>query len=546
LATKQQKLSTESRLFAQKVARSIIEVQPNVNNLIDIVILMECLGYRKETLMKNGFKDYQDLANYLHDFIDVYELRDKSKELFVKSFSMQIPSIQKRIVEGIGMIFPWLGSLALLLITGISLWMAWGLPIAITTAFVIGVFLGLAISEGVLQIFNRLFSFYHEQNNLGEIKRSLKRSYWLVGVVVLVTTAVLFGIGYFEEIPPNLVVITMISMVTVSLHRASYMIIYALKKLGQLIIAYSAAFASLLSVYYLGQSLIPYGVTRYFVGLVIAFAVLSIFSIYQHSKLTKGTTIIDDGEKPHFYTPLSQTDKTVQSRFSVQIWETLPYLLFGTFYFATMFTDRVLSWIYNPMVIRYGFGLPMAFNSVYHTGADLALFVLLPTSIIQYVMIGPIFMQVNNISIKIKVSQMNNINMFIKDRYRKLLLTTILTSVVTAGILNLAVPALVLHPGFSQISLHVLQIASVANVFLSLFTTNSLFMMWINKIKPLAIISIISASIVATGGVLLAPSGFQNLVLAYLAASVFLAITSTIYTNKVMKNSASIMFAKFF
>ena len=544
LATKQQKISRESRMFAQKVARSIIEVQPNVNNVIDIVILMECLGYRKETLMKYGFEDYHALANYLYDFIDLYEMRDDSKEIFVKSFSMEIPSVRKRIVEGIGIIFPWLGSLALLFITGISLWMAWGLPIPITTAFVIGVFLGLVATEGTLQIFNRLFSFYHAQNNIGEVKCLLKRSYCLIAAILLVTTSLLFGIGYVEKIPLNLVAITAISTVTISLHRASYMIIYALKKLGHLIIAYSAAFASLLSVYYFGQSLIPYGVTRYFVGLVTAFAVLSIFSIYQHYKLTNNTIVVT-GEKPHFYNPLSQTDKTVKSRFSVQLWETIPYLLFGTFYFATMFTDRILSWIYNPMVAREGFGLPMAFNSVYHAGADLALVVLLPTSIIQYVMMGPIFMHINNMSIKIKVSQIDSIKKFIEDTYRKLMLATILTSVVTAVILNVIFPAMMQHTSFSQISLHVLQIASIANVFLSLFTANSLYMMLINKVKQLAIISIISATMVAIGGAFLAQSGFQNLVFAYLTASVFLGIISTIYTNKMMKNATSIMFSKF-
>ncbi len=531
-------------MFAQKVARSIIEVQPNVNNVIDIVILMECLGYRKETLMKYGFEDYHALANYLYDFIDLYEMRDKSKDLFVKSFSIEIPSIQKRAVEGIGTIFPWLGSLALLFTTGISLWMAWGLPIPITTAFVIGVFLGLVVTEGTLQIFNRLFSFYHAQNNIGEVKRLLKRSYCMVAAILLITISLLFGIGYVERIPSNLVAIATISTITVSLHRASYMIIYALKKLGHLIIAYSAAFASLLSVYYFSQSAIPDGVTRYFIGLVIAFAVLSIFSIYQHYKLTKGTIIVI-GEKPHFYNPLNQTDKTVKSRFSVQIWETIPYLLFGTFYFATMFTDRILSWIYNPMVTRDSFGLPMVFNSVYHAGADLALVVLLPTSIIQYVMMGPIFMHVNNMSLKIKVSQIDRINKFIQDTYRKLLLTTILSSVVTAGILNFVAPVMMQHAGFSQISLHILQIASIANVFLSLFTANSLFMMLINKVKPLVIISIISASMVTAGGVFLIHYGFQNLVFAYLAASIFLGITSTIYTNKVMKNVTSTMFAKF-
>ncbi len=531
-------------MFAQKVARSIIEVQPNVNNTADIVVLLECLGYRKETLMQYGFADFHALANNIYDFLDMYETRGKSKEMFIESFTMKIPSMQKRIAEGIGMIFPWLGSLALLFITGVSLWMAWGLPIQITTAFVSGVFLGLVITEGTLQVFNRLFLFYNAQTNLGEIKRLQKRSYGLVGAVLTVTVFGLFMIGYVMQIPANLVAIMTISTVTVSLHRASYMIIYALKKLGQLITAYSAAFASLLSVYYFANSIIYDNVTRYFVGLVTAFAILSIFSIIQHYKLLKTNSTTVSAEMPHFYNPISKTDKTIKSRFSVQLWEVTAYSLYGTFYLVTMFADRVLSWIYNPVVLRDGFGLPMAFNSVYHAGADMALVVLLPASIIQYVMMEPIHMHMNNVSIKIKVSQVGMINKFLQKTYKKIFLITVLSSIATACVLNLVTPYLISNVGLSQTSIHVLQIASVANVFLSIFTANSLFLMLTNKIKSLAIIVIISASMVVTGGMLLVSSGFENLVLAYLGASIFVSIISTIYAHKVMKNAGSIIFAR--
>ncbi|MDC8451491.1 MAG: hypothetical protein LV477_01125 [Candidatus Nitrosotalea sp.] len=544
LSTELENTSRESRIFAQKVARSIIEVQPNVNNTADIVVLLECLGYRKETLMHYGFADFHALANYIYDSLDMYETRGKSKDLFIESFTMKIPSLKKRLVEGIGMIFPWLGSLALLFITGVSLWMAWGLPIQITTAFVSGVFLGLVITEGTLQVFNRLFLFYNAQTNIGEVKRLQKRSYCLVGAVLSVTVCALFAIGYVENIPVNLVSIVAISTVTISLHRASYMIIYALKKLAHLIVAYSAAFASLLCVYYFGNPIISDNITRYFAGLVVAFVALSIFSIYQHYKLLKANTITISADMPHFYNPISRTDKTIKSRFAVQLWEVTSYSLYGTFYLVTMFADRILSWIYNPLVVREGFGLPMAFNSVYHAGADLALVVLLPASIIQYVMMEPIHMHMNNVSIKIKVSQARVLSKYIQNTYKKLLLVTMFSSIVTAAVLNVAAPYVMAHVEFSPTSMHVLQVASVANVFLSLFTANGLLLMLTNKIKLLAIIVMISASIVITGGMMLASSGFENLVYAYLGATIFAGMISTIYANKVMKNASSIIFAR--
>lgn len=544
LTTKPQNTSRESRIFAQKVARSIIEVQPNVNNTADIVVLLECLGYRKETLMQFGFADFHALANHIYDSLDMYETRGKSKDLFIESFTMKIPSLKKRLVEGIGMIFPWLGSLALLFITGVSLWMAWGLPIQITTAFVSGVFLGLVITEGTLQVFNRLFLFYTAQTNMGEVKRLQKRTYCLVGAVLSAAVCALFAIGYVTGIPTNLVGIMAISTVTVSLHRASYMIIYALKKLGQLIVAYSAAFASLLCVYYFGSPIIPDNVTRYFAGLVTAFVALSIFSVYQHYKLLKVNTVTISADKPHFYNPISRTDKTIKSKFIVQLWEVTMYSLYGTFYLVTMFADRILSWIYNPLVIKEGLGLPFAFNSVYHAGADLALVVLLPASIIQYVMMEPVHMHMNNVSITIKVSQANVLVKYIENMYKKLLLVTIFSSVTTALVLNLAEPYVMSHVTFSHTSIHVLQVASIANVFLSFFTANALLLMLTNKIKFLAVVAMISALIVLVGGILFARYGFENLVFAYLIASVFLGVTSTIYANKVVKKAGSILFSR--
>ena len=153
-------------------------------------------------------------------------------------------------------------------------------------------------------------------------------------------------------------------------------------------------------------------------------------------------------------------------------------------------------------------------------------------------------MHMNNVSIKIKVSQANEIGKYIQNTYRKLFLITMFVSITTAVVLNLAAPYVMSHVEFSITSMHVLQVASVANVFLSLFTANSLFLMFTNKIKLLAIIVMIPSLIVIMGGVLLASSGFENLIFAYLGATIFAGLISTIYANKVVKNASSILFAR--
>ena len=103
---KPKNLSPESKLFAQKVARSITEIHPKVDNVADIVAFLEVLGYNKETINKYGFSDSNDLANYVYDFIDVYEIPNEDSKKFIQTSSIEIPSVRFRLAEGISLVFP--------------------------------------------------------------------------------------------------------------------------------------------------------------------------------------------------------------------------------------------------------------------------------------------------------------------------------------------------------------------------------------------------------------------------------------------------------
>lgn len=542
----ERELTSEARLFAQKVARSIIEIESNVNNIADVVVLLDVLGYNKEQVMKYGFDDLFDLAKYIYDFVDAYEDRGKSKEDYIKTFTIPIDGLSHRIAESIGLLFPWLGSLVLLFLTGVSLWMAWGLPQQISTALVVGVFLGLVISEGLVQIFAKLFTFYHEQTNIGEMKRLLKKQYLLSSIILTCTVGGLYGYSIFSHIPFELVTISSIATVTISLHRISYMIIFALKKLVHLIFAYSAAFATIISIFFMASSLISDTTFRYFVALGSAFAILTVFAVYHNLKTMsiKPSSKVISLDAPHFYKPRALTDKTLRSKFTVQLWESLPNLLFGIFYFVVMFSDRVISWSYNTLKVN-GIVLPMGFNSVYHMGADLALSVLIPASVIQYVMTVPIFKQLNNMSVIYKVPEIDKIYQFIQKIYRKVVTVTILASVIAALAINFVIPQIPAYHGVSQDSMSILHIASIGNVLLSIFSANGMFAMLLNRVKPLAIMTMISAIVVSVGGIVLGKFGLEYIALSYLASAALLAICSTFYVKKIFKNAPSIFFARY-
>jgi hypothetical protein len=544
-------LSTEKRVFVRKAARSIAEIQQNVNDISDVVVLLEVLGYDNDTINKNGFETLYEIAKYVHNIIDYYDQANKNKtDEMLKSFLVPIPSRKQRITEVLGQSSAFLGSLIVLYTTGLSLWMAEKLSADVTIAFVAGVFLGLIFTEGPLQLFYRLFSFYYSQGNIGEVKRVLKRNYVFVGVMLAVILVSLYIIAIFVNIPYELANVTAISTVTLSLHRTSYMIIHALKKIRHLVISYLLAFTALLSVYFLVPETIILDITtRYLVALATAFVILSIFAIYHHYKILtrRSLSTLSAVSVPGFYRVMSVNDRTIRSRFSVQFWDNFQYFIFGILYFIILFGDRILSWIFNPesAIAVNGTLLPIAFNSIYHIGADLALFVMIPTAIIQYIIISPIYLLTNNKSVNINVSEFKKIDQFLQNTYKRLLVASLIASLITAGTLYLIGPNIVSYLGGSETSIGVLHYALIGNVLLSIFTANSMFIIYLNRAKILSIIAIGAVFVLAVGGTVLAQSGFENIAIAYLISCAISATISTGYTAKIMRSSGNILFARY-
>ena len=317
---------------------------------------------------------------------------------------------------------------------------------------------------------------------------------------------------------------------------------YALKKFSSLLASYAGGFISLLSVYYLiPLEIIPDVTTRYFLSLGAAFGVLSSFSVYYHYKILKGIgpSLLSDDDLPSFYNPPAEIKNTIKSRFKVQVWESIPYFVFGTFYFILIFTDRVLSWLFNNFlyIAPNGTILPLVFNSDYHAGADIALLILIPTIIIQHVVMAPIHFTANNKLATLTISETNLLDRFLRSKYIELMIITLVASLIPAVLINVFGNELMILAKGSETSLKIMQYASVANVLLSIFMANSLFITFLNKAKISAIIVFVGAVAIIVGGVILGRQGYENIIFAYLMASIIVATTSTLFVIKAIKNS---------
>ena len=529
-----------------KAARSVSELQPKVNSVADVMVFLEVLGYTREDAVKHGFVDLNEVSREVYEFLDFMEAKDDAHAGSRDSY-LEVPTTATRVAEGLALSFGWLGALILLFVAGVSLWLSLVLPLQIVTVFMAGLFAGLFITEGPLQGFNRFFTFYHGQANLSEAKRVLGRAYLIVGGVLSLTVAVLYALAVVTGFPLGLFEIGAATLVASALFRVVYAIIYSLKKYTHLAVSYSLAFAVLLGVYFGLGSLIPQVTTRYFVGLGTAVTVLTAFGLYDQIEVLSGKSFRTTGETPSFFRLFSINKNTIRSRPSVQLWENLPAYLYGASFFLLIFGDRILSWFFNPTKVAGGVKLPFVFNSVYHAGADAALFVIFPALIIQYVLMAPIFAQVSNATLEHSVDEVGGVQRFLERRYGLLMAASLIASVLVALGLNIVYPALVSGTPYAltPTSLGILRIASVANILLVVFFANSAFIQFMNRMAGVAVIALVGALIVIVGGLMLVPTGFQNLEFAYLGAAATVASLSTVYVLANLDRAASIFFARY-
>ena len=337
-------------LFVERVSRSVAELQSNVNNSADVVVFLEVLGYNNRDARREGFADLFELAQQVYQRVEYYDEDPLDEGAAVREHAVPVPSARKRLVESLSLATPWLGGLALLYAFGVSLWLALGLPLDSVTALMIGVFLGLLVSEGPLQAFTRIFMFYHAQGNMSECSRALKRSYLALALLLGGSVAVLLFSALLLSVPPRLALLAAAGTVSISVHRVGYLPIYALKRTKVIVSSYGIALPLLVAVYLFTPAYFPDPVTRYLVALSAGLAVLSVFAWYYSTKsLVIRASDVVGPDMPSFYRPAFVNVETLRSKFSVQFWEALPQYLFGSFFFLLVFSVRVLSWVANPL-----------------------------------------------------------------------------------------------------------------------------------------------------------------------------------------------------
>ncbi|HKW04668.1 MAG TPA: exopolysaccharide Pel transporter PelG [Nitrososphaerales archaeon] len=531
-----------SNAFLERAARSVAEVQPRTSSIADTLVFLEVLGYTNRMAVANGYQDLLDLAKKVHQFVSFYDIENET----VEATPIPVPSAGRRVAEGLSIAFPWVGSWGILLVFGVSLWLSGIMPLDITTAFIIGVFLGLAVAGDMLGM-GRLFTYYDEQGNVSETRRVLKRYYGYFALTLALTASGLTLVCLLTGVSLYLAAIAVFSEGTLSLQLTSYMIIYSRRKLSLVLTSYTSAFLALISVYLFGSQFVPDPTLRYFYALGSGLIVLLIPAAYAHYTIftSRSTNAASKGIKPSFFYDTAAISVTLPSKSRVQLWEILPFSIYGVLFYGMLFGDRVIAWVFNPVHVVGGVYLPMVFNVTYEIGVDLALLILFPALIVQYIMMAHLHEELYNVIMSRKVSEINKVGQFLRRRYRNLLMSTIGASLLISGLMIYFAPVIIPLLGGSGISTNIFYIAAVSDILMAVFGGNAMFLIFINKIRPLCGIAIVGTLIVMGLGVFFAQFGFENIVFAYLAETIIVALASSILVRRNLGKATSIHFARY-
>lgn len=539
-------LPKRSMDFLERTARSIAEVQPGLDTIPEVVVFLEVLGYTTRDAVQNGFKDLFDVAERIYPLLDHYIDRQETMHNQQENLLLPVPSMVLRLARGIGLVFPWLSSLVVLLFFGVSLWLVFGLPLSITTSLIVGLFFGLLVSEGPVQLFQRVYSFYFDQYNLSEVRRAIRRSAYLTVGLVALADASIYGVTWITHIPFELTVIAMVAASSILLHRVSYVLVYSLKRFGEIVASYAVALATLILVYSYTYNLIPLTLDRYLTSLGVAIVVLSVLPLYYGYRVFTAKTAGSLSQtKANPLNTMKVNKRTIMSNFRIQFWEAFPYYLFGMLFFAMLFGDRVMSWFFNPNHVANGIQLPLVFNSTYHLGADVALLVIFPAAIAQYAIMSPVSEQLNNLVTKTSVGDIGAVDRFLRHRYALTVSISAAVAAVVAFFLFVFSWNIEAIIGGTSTSVFVLQMASVSNIFMVIFMANCLFLIFMNKIKALVGVTAAALLILTQAGFILARWGYQDLAYAYLIAAIVAMVISYQFVVWTLDRPGSLFFSRY-
>lgn len=488
----------------------------------EITALLEIYGLRDiDALEIYGFENLFELAKMLVVFIDDYKYE-------VITFELEAPpSKAKRIVvnyfKGMAFALPMLIQVFFTLVIGYGLWSSLELDVRTATAIAMGTFAALVVTGGPAQAIGRKGLFYikMEEYNLA-YKISLKLvKIFFVQVLIAGIIMVLFNL-FFDYIPYDMISYMMVYYFLLAFLFTTFSIFYMLEQYG--VIALYVLLGVVL-VYVFNTLLFHFGIILSQVLSLIVTNIVVFLDAFRRVRKLKAKSREKEGDS--------------EPRLSLLFYSLNPYMMYGTFYFLFLVTDRLLAWSATPYQPYF-----IWFNVRDEIGLDWALIVLILLIGMSEVIIYEFMYRVNDDIIAHRYDDTDKFNRAYRLFFIKYTIIFIIVSIFVIILVYMSIYLLYKYTHWDFLDVFLIAptpwiflCAAVSYAFLSSALTNILFFFSYSRYK--AVLKGIFVGLIVNifiGLVLSRLLGYEYAVIGLLVGSIVFWGYVTHFGNHFFKN----------
>jgi hypothetical protein len=505
-------------------------VQPE--DRYEIAAILETNGWNDERAAKTfGVVNIFELASLLWDMSKTNIIFTPFQRVERLSLSEVIRMIVTNFLRGALFALPMAISVFSMITLRFSLWSYEDLSVEIATSIAIGTILSFVTVGGFTQAIARRGFFYIIQGYYGMARRVTFHFIFLGTIACLVLSGMVFGMNTLLNLfPTHMLLITILY----------YFIL-------------NSIWLSVTVMYILRKELLFSGLIIVGIGIVfVLFVLLDIDIIVSQLISLLLVSFIGIGLAHYFFKRAeSKAEKGIEPKLpkmSVTIYNTMPYFLYGTFYFLFLFIDRLMAWSVDNTFLPY----LIWFRGDYELGLDFSLLVLIIPMGINEVVLSRLM---NNIQLSQKsylgqdIQKMNK--KYIRE-YFVLVVVIFCVSIASAVALyySLSIFMNTFNPDMGTIIYknpitHYVFIASLAAyVFLAVALMNAVTLFSLSQ--PNKVVQSITPALITNlvvGFVLSRWFGYEHAVIGLLVGSIVFVALSSMQVYSVLRKLDYYMYA---
>lgn len=349
------------------MARLVLELDPNVRDLEEVVVLLESVGLSRESIRRLGYRSLGELAG------DVFSAIQELRSRFAR-YPRELPGrvgVGKALLIGLAFNAPWLFMMLSLFGLGLA-YISFRISPSVGTSIGMAFIFSLIASGGLQQAFSRKYLYYYSQENFLMAWQTAK-AFFILGVFFAWASTIIFSAVLYFFYPVVNMVLTSAYFLLLYLLWVMVIPLYAAltSRKTREILKLPAAFSPLLVLswplfLFLRRSLSPEA--SLIVSQLISLAITLVLTLYL-------TWPFGAAAMRRAYTGLIDVSPRMP-RLSVTLYYLAPYFLYGTLYYLFVFTDRLLVW-------RLTGPYPLTIDPLYEMTMGLAMLSLLPAMMVD-------------------------------------------------------------------------------------------------------------------------------------------------------------------